>query len=587
VKKLLYILLLFLPSVLFAQKSEVEKTYLPGEGWGESLLDSLYADFIGQEVQDNVDSAYTILKKCYDIAPDDAELNYQMALYDRMFAVADSSNSEIDVMKACVAKLKKAYEKEPNNKKYVQTLLNASAQSGDTLLIMPLLEKIVELDKNNEQYITILLRLYDGKKEYEKELKLLDHFETIIGKEPQIDMARAEVYKSFYGEKKTLKYVNGLIKKSPNQSIYYLYLAQFYSDKENFKKALPYFDKALALNPADGATRYSYIECLEKMGKEAEARQMKFDIVYDPKSDTSLKNQLVRDLLEEFETEENGTERMMQMLRKALEQPQENSDMTKLYIQYMISQKYSTDSIVNALEKVLEKEPTNEEIYLTMLAHYGEKDDKEKVVEICNRAIQNGVDQLEIYYYQGAYNYQMGRKEEALKIFEKAVSNRKFANNPKLYAEVYGMIGSIYYDMDSVQRAFNAFEDCLKWNPDEISTLNNYAYYLSLEEKDLEKAEQMSKKTIIAEPNNGTYLDTYAWVLYKLGRYDEAVDYINRAVKDTGNVSAEEYEHAGDIYYMLKETEAAVAYWELAKMKAEQKGEDTSNLDRKIKTKKL
>lgn len=584
-KKLLYILIL-LPSLLFAQKDKYAEPFDMSKGLGLSAIDSMYADFIGQEVQNKYDSAYVILKDCYKLAPEDAELNFQMALYERMFAATDSVSEE-DVMPKVILKLKKAYEAEPNNKKYTQTLLNAYANVGDTLMIEPLLERLVELDKNNEQYLTILMRLYDGKGKYEKELELLDRLETISGRSPEINMARAEVLKNCYGDSKALKYVNSLIKQSPNTGLYYLYLAEYYGNKEVFKKALPYYDKASALNPSDVGTRYSYIQCLEKMGKEAEARQIKLDIVNDPKSASELKVQIVRDLLEEFETEENGTERMMQMFRTALEQPQENSDMTVLYIKYMALQKWTPDSIISALDDVLKKEPTNEEAYMNMLSYYGENDNKEKVVDICNRAIENGIDKLEIYYYQGGYNYQIGNKDEALRIYERAVSNRKFANNPKLYADCYGMIGSLYHEKDSTEKAYEAFEECLKWNPDDYATLNNYAYYLSLEDKDLERAEQMSKRTIIAEPNRGIYLDTYAWILFKLGRYSEAAEYINRAVADTGNVSAEEYEHAGDIYYMLKEKEAAVAYWELAKMKAEAEGEDTSILERKIKTKKL
>lgn len=550
-------------------------------------LDSLYADFIGQEVQENFDSAYTILKRCYGMDPEAAELNFQLALYDRMMLSDDSAKVADGLMKDVVAKLKKAYDKEPDNKRYARTLLNAYAQDGDTTMIQPLLEKLVELEKDNEQYIAILLRLYDGQKEYDKELALLDHLETVVGKSPDINVSRAEVYKNHYGEKKALKYVNKLIKESPKESEYYLYLAMHYGENENFKKALPYYEKALELNPADAATRYNYIGSLEKMGRDDEARQMKLDIVNDPKAASELKKQLVLDLLEEFETEENGTERMMQMFRTALEQPQENGDMTTLYIQYMAFQKWPADSIAEAIEDVLAKEPTNEDAYLTLLGHYGEKDDKEKVIDICTRAIEHGIDKLEIYFYQGGYNYQVGRHDEALRILEKAVANRKFANNPKLYADCYEMIGEIYHEKDSMQKAYEAYDECLKWNPDNYGTLNNYAYYLSLEERDLEKAEQMSRKTVIAEPNNGTYLDTYAWVLFKLGRYTEAADYINRTISQTGGVSEVEYEHAGDIYYMLKEKEAAVAYWELAKMRAEAAGKDTTDLDRKIKTKKL
>ena len=571
-KRLLYILL-FLPSLLFAQSN--------------AELDSLYADFIGQEVQENFDSAYTILKRCYEMDPEAAELNFQLALYDRMMLSNDSAKVADGLMKDVIAKLKKAYDKEPNNKKYARTLLNAYAQEGDTTKIQPMLERLVELDKNNEQYIAVLLRLYDGKKEYDKELALLNHLETVVGKSPDINVSRAEIYKNFYGEKKALKYVSKLIKESPNESVYHLYLAMHYGEKEEFKKALPYYDAALALNPTDAATRYNYIDCLEKMGRDAEAREMKLAIVNDPKAASELKKQLVLDLLEEFETEENGTERMMQMFRTALEQPQENGDMTTLYIQYMAFQKWPADSIAAAVEDVIAKEPTNEEAYLTLLGFYGEKDDKEKVIDICNRAIENGVDKLEIYFYQGGYNYQMGRHDEALRILEKAVANRKFANNPKMYADCYEMIGDLYHEKDSIQKAYDAYDECLKWDPDNNGALNNYAYYLSVEGKDLEKAERMSKKTVIAEPKNGTYLDTYAWVLFKLGRYTEAADYINRTISQTGGVSDVEYEHAGDIYYMLKETEAAVAYWELAKMRAEAAGKDTTELDRKLRTKKL
>lgn len=585
-KKLLYILLL-LPTLLFAQKNDDVTPFDQSKGLGMSLLDSLYADFVGQEVLENYDSAYAILKRCYEMEPDAAELNFQMALYDRMFAAEDSTTTVDDIMPDLVAKLKKAYDAEPDNKKYVRMLLNASAQAGDTLIIGPLLEKMIELDKTNEQYITILMRLYDHQQEYEKELDLIKHLETVVGKSPEINVARAEVLKNCYGDKKALKYVNSLIKQSPTQGLYYLYLAQYYSEKDNFKKALPYYDKALELDPSDGDTRYSYIQCLERMGKEGDARQMKLDIVYDPKSTPDLKVQIVRDLLEEFETETNGTARMLQMFRTALEQPQESSDMTVLYIKYMAAQKMAADSIVNALEDVLKKEPTNEEAYLTILGYYGEKDDKEKVIDVCNRAIGNGVDKLEIYYYLGAYNYQVGNKEETLRIFEKAVANRKFANNPQMYAECYGMIGNIYYEMDSLAKAYEAYEECLKWNPDDYGTLNNYAYYLAIEDRDLEKAERMSKRTVVAEPDNGTYLDTYAWVLFKLGRYKEAADYINRTISHTGGVSEVEYEHAGDIYYMLKETDAAIAYWELAKMRAEAAGKDTTDIDRKIRTKKL
>ncbi len=577
-KKLLYILLSLLPSFVFAQEA-ADKA---------QLIDSLYADFIGLEVRDLYDSAYVVLKKCYELDPEAAELNFQMALYDRMYARQDSTIAEDEAMEGIRKKLQKAYDKEPDHKKYATTLLNFCAEMGDTTQVMSLLEHVVELDKTNEQYLFILLRLYDSKELYDKELKLLDRIEEVTGASSGIDMYRFDAMKKIKGDKAALKFLNGLIKKSPQESQYYAALAYYYVEKEEFKKAVPQYEKAIELDPSEPGYQYNFISCLEKMGRESEARQKKLDIINNPKASSELKVQLVRDLLEEFETEENGTERMMQMFRTALEQPQETTDLTQMYIGYMGVQNYSNDSIANALKAVLAKEPTNEDAYMFLLGHYESIGEKKLLAETCQQAIDNGVDKLEFYFYQGIYYYQLDDKEKALQSFQNAVANRKFANNPKLYAECYSLIGSIYHEQDSLAKAYEAYEECLKWDADNLETLNNYAYYLSVEGKDLERAEKMSKRTISAEPNKGIYLDTYAWILYKMGRYEEAVTYINKAVADTGNVSAEEYEHAGDIYYKLNEKEAAVAYWELALMKAKQEENyDKTELERKLKTKKL
>ncbi len=580
-KKLLYILFAFIPSFAFAQDAEksVDKAL---------LIDSLYADFIGLEVQDMYDSAFVVLKECYALDPEAPELNFQMYLYERMFAVQDSTNTDEIPWAAAVEKVRKAHEKNPNELKYATALLSAYAAIGDTLSVVPLLEHIIDLDKTNEQYMYILLRIYDQKKEYQKQLALLDKFEEVSGASSGIDMYRFDAIKELEGDKAALKFLKKLIKKSPQEAQYYAALAYHYAEKEDFKKAVPQFEKAIQLDPIDPGYQYNYIDCLERMGMEAEAKQKKLSIVNDPKASAELKTQLVRDLLEEFETEENGTEKMMQMFRTALEQPQETNDMTLMYLGYMNLQKYSVDSIATAFGEVLEKEPTNEEAYMFLLNYYETKDMKKELAETCQRAIDNGVDKLEFYFYQGIYYYQLDEQDKALQSFQNAVANRKFANNPKLYAECYSLIGTIYHEKDSLAKAYEAYEECLKWDADNLETLNNYAYYLSVEGKDLERAEKMSKRTIIAEPDKGIYLDTYAWILYKMGRYDEAVKYINKAVADTGNVSAEEYDHAGDIYYMLNEKDAAVAYWELALMKAEQEENyDTKTLERKIKTKKL
>ena len=132
------------------------------------------------------------------------------------------------------------------------------------------------------------------------------------------------------------------------------------------------------------------------------------------------------------------------------------------------------------------------------------------------------------------------------------------------------------------EEAYAAYDSALIYNPNNIGALNNYAYYLSLERKNLDKAEEMSYKTVKAEPQNATYLDTYAWILFEKGNYAQARLYIDQAMKGDEEKSAEVVEHGGDIYYMVGEVEQAVKYWQ----QALDMGSDSKTLEQKIKLRK-
>ena len=124
--------------------------------------------------------------------------------------------------------------------------------------------------------------------------------------------------------------------------------------------------------------------------------------------------------------------------------------------------------------------------------------------------------------------------------------------------------------------AYAAYDSALVYKPDNIGALNNYAYYLSVERKQLDKAEEMSYRTVKAEPSNGTYLDTYAWILFEKGKYVEARIYIDQALLNGGDKSSVVVEHCGDIYYQNGEPDKALEFWQKALKLSEEKPEDGS-----------
>ena len=143
-------------------------------------------------------------------------------------------------------------------------------------------------------------------------------------------------------------------------------------------------------------------------------------------------------------------------------------------------------------------------------------------------------------------------------------------------------MGDIYHTKKQMAEAYAAYDSSLVYNPSNIGALNNYAYYLSVERRDLDKAEEMSYKTVKAEPNNSTYLDTYAWILFEKGNYAEARIYIDNAMKNDGEKSDVIVEHCGDIYFMTGDVESALKYWK----KALEMGSESKTLKQKIEKKK-
>ena len=197
---------------------------------------------------------------------------------------------------------------------------------------------------------------------------------------------------------------------------------------------------------------------------------------------------------------------------------------------------------------------------------------------------------MAFYYYQGIAYYQRDQLDEALNAFQNGIGVITAQSDPAIVSDFYAVMGDILHQKGQQREAFAAYDSCLVWKDDNIGCLNNYAYYLSELGEQLDKAEQMSYRTIKAEPKNATYLDTYAWILFMQQRYSEAKIYIDQTLQCDSSASAVLLEHAGDIYFHTGDTDRAVSYWqqalERASEQSEVKGDRLQVLSRKIKLKK-
>jgi Tfp pilus assembly protein PilF len=185
-----------------------------------------------------------------------------------------------------------------------------------------------------------------------------------------------------------------------------------------------------------------------------------------------------------------------------------------------------------------------------------------------------------LYYFNGLGQLRKKRYREATASLEQA---RKLSpDNPNFESDVYSMLGDAYNAEKDYTKSDRAYDEALALNPNYDLVLNNYSYYLALRKENLEKAEKMSVQLVKNHPDNASYLDTYAWVLYMREKYKDARKVMERAIA-TGNAGAIHFEHYGDILFQLGNIDDAVKQWQRAK------NLDNGNplIDKKIANRKL
>jgi tetratricopeptide (TPR) repeat protein len=185
------------------------------------------------------------------------------------------------------------------------------------------------------------------------------------------------------------------------------------------------------------------------------------------------------------------------------------------------------------------------------------------------------------YYFNGASNIQLKKYKEAV---SSLTEGKEFVyDNPPLLAQFYATLGDAHNQLKNYGSSDSAYDKALELDPNNVYVMNNYAYYLSLRNERLDKAEAMSKKSNELDPNNSSYQDTYGWILYQKQKYEEAKTWIGRAVDNSGKANGTLLEHYGDVLYKLGEKDSALQYW----MDAKKAGGTTSLIDKKIADKKL
>ncbi|MBM6864761.1 tetratricopeptide repeat protein [Bacteroides caecigallinarum] len=516
-------------------------------------FDYYFLEAVRMKQKGDYDAAFQLYTHCLDIYPQSAAVLYEISQF-YMFLGQEAKGEEA---------LKQAVRSDDTNFWYKQTLASYYQSKQDWVKAISVYEDMAQIFPSRLEPLLSLADLYSRTKSYDSLVTTLNRIEELDGKSEQISMEKFRAYLQLENMDKAFSEIQALVDEYPYDMRYRTVLGDVYMSNNRYDEALKVYQDILKEEPDYAPAMVSLATYYQKTGQDSLYNVQLDSILVNENVDTKLKLEFMRQQILKSEQTDKDSTKIISLFETILTKKQPNADVPMLYAQYLITKKMQKES-VPVLNKVLELDPENKPARLQLLSYAINENNLDEVIRVATPAIVYNPDAMEFYYYLGLAHYQKDQTDKALEVFKKGVQQINEKSDKGIASDFYSILGDLYHSREMKAEAYAAYDSSLVYNPKNINTLNNYAYYLSVERVNLDKAEEMSFITVKAEPENSTYLDTYAWILFEKGRYTEARIYIEQAMENGGDTSQVIVEHCGDIYFKLGDKGKAVEYWKKA-----------------------
>ena len=550
--------------------SLMKETLLSAEQ--QRKYDYFFLEAMRMKGKNEYDAAFGLLQHCLDINPTASSALYEISQYYMFLR---------QVPQGQVA-LEQAVAFAPDNYWYSQGLVSLYQQQNELDKAAALLEKMVTRFPSKQDPLFSLLDIYSRQEKYNDVISTLNRLEKRLGKNEQLSMEKFRIYLQMKDDKKAFQEIESLVQEYPMDMRYQVILGDVYLQNGKKQEAYDAYQKVLAVEPDNPMALFSMASYYEQTGQKELYQQQLDTLLLNKKVTSDTKISVMRQVIVENEqSSAKDSTQVIALFDRMMKQDIDDPQIPMLYSQYLLSKNMEQEA-VPVLEQVVDLDPTNKAARLMLVSAAVKKEDYKQIIKVCEPGIEATPDALELYYYLAIAYHQAEQTDSVLSVCSRALEHVTADTRKEVISDFYSIMGDIYHTKKQMTEAYAAYDSALVYNPSNIGALNNYAYYLSVERRDLDKAEEMSYKTVKAEPNNSTYLDTYAWILFEKGNYAEARIYIDNAMKNDGEKSDVIVEHCGDIYFMTGDAEGALKYWK----KALEMGSESKTLKQKIEKKK-
>ena len=525
-----------------------------------------YFDALRLKDEGKLDQALELFQLCTKIDSTDAACHFEVgAIYSIYGLRTEAINS-----------LEKAINYDPSNWWYNGQLIalltnNKLYRKGEEKIfyqnVVKALDRAIQLKNhypNKPDVYRILGSLYTQLNQLNKAIDAYNNLERITEVNLELSITKYQLYLMLNKPKNAFQELDKIVKKYPYESKYKVLLADQYFEQNQEQKAFNLYQDILKTEPNNPFVFSSLANFYKKNNNPKQTKIYIQKALRSEDMDFKDKTMILKNYIESSLKDSSSIQETESLIKLLIEKHPLEEDIHVYYGSFLDFRKRKNEAI-QEFETMISINPKNINAWINLLLLAEEEKNFNNIKLIAERALSNITNNSLLYIYGGIGNFKTSNFDKAIIYYKKALELLT-PENDKIKSDVYEQLGDVYYTMNDKQKCFENYEYALKADPNNVSVMNNFAYYLCEEKKDLKQAERLSAKTVEKFPNNSTFLDTYAWILFQQANYSLAKYYIERAIENIKDeIDGVIFEHYGDILWIMKiDDEKALSMWQKA-----------------------
>lgn len=511
-----------------------------------------------QHFLEHDDAFYHLIAYAYSLD----STNTSIAFYMGVAKFERTSFEHTDELTAALAQMRKHVEAHPEDKYEARLYAHAAFLVNQYQEGLRVLNIQHQLHPQDDNLLSTMADAYEKTSDYQKALAIYDTLQQWQGQSVELSSAKLKAYQALNDTTGAIHEMRALLASAPTNADYNLAMGKMLFMFGYRDSAMVYYDKAQQYEPDNGLTYLTKAEYYLALGDTLNYDRQTYQALVSTDLDVESKLQILVNYTKTLLSAKDTTHRTDHLFDVLIEQHPLEPQIRVLYSEYLMFID-NNEGAAEQIDYALNLDPTNEELWTRLMAYYLYAGNYEKAIEVGDKAIRLNPDNVELYSYLGSSCYSVKQYDKAIEVYDKALAILDSTQVDDRSNLLSGK-ADVKFAMGDTIAAFALYDQSLDLNPDNPGTLNNYAYFLALSNRDLDKAERMSAKTIVEDAANPTYLDTYAWVFYMRKEYTMAQLYIEMAINNEEQPTSELFEHYGYILLANGDKQKALEQWRKA-----------------------